>query len=208
MRPVNSCSGWTRGTGLMDATNIVAEGVEKLGVRTFVSFMQIIITHDYDTLRATNTSTIVGERNGVQVSLVYNSATVETPGSLYLRGSILGLMHPLLMDVSQIEPVWADLNGGMDKLEDLSAVTAKIRTELRAVADTRRAVSIDSSLDFKITGGNEAEALHTKVNIAPRANFTVPFPKLKQFDAASELAKLKGIIDYDKVVVVTGFAEV
>jgi 3-oxoacyl-ACP reductase-like protein len=42
----------------------------------------------------------------------------------------------------------------------------------------------------------------------PRANFQLPFPEIKQFDAESELAKLRGVIDLDKVVVLTGYAEV
>jgi len=31
---------------------------------------------------------------------------------------ILGLIHPLLF--GQVEPIWADLNGGMDRLPDLA----------------------------------------------------------------------------------------
>lgn len=58
--------GWTRGTGLMSATNLVAEGIEALGVRTFSA-----------------------------KEMAFN---------------ILGLMHPLVFDVAQIEPVWADVS--------------------------------------------------------------------------------------------------
>jgi len=29
--------------------------------------------------------------------------------------NILGLMHPLLFSITQIEPIWADLNSGMDR---------------------------------------------------------------------------------------------
>ena len=32
---IGAVIGWTRGTGLMSANNIVAEGIEKLGARTF-----------------------------------------------------------------------------------------------------------------------------------------------------------------------------
>lgn len=55
---------WTRGTGLMSATNSVAEGIESKGCRTFSA-----------------------------KEMAFN---------------ILGLMHPLLFDVTQIEPIWAD----------------------------------------------------------------------------------------------------
>lgn len=96
----------------------------------------------------------------------------------------------------------------MDKLPDLASVTTEIRANLNITASTRRAVSIDNSLDFKATRGADAEQIHLQVKVAPRANFSLPFPELKAFDAASELAKLRGVIDFDKVVVMTGYAEV
>ena len=100
------------------------------------------------------------------------------------------------------------LNGGMDKLADLAALTTDIRTTLQLTASTRRAISVDNSIDYKIMHGIEAEQIHVQVKVAPRANFTLQFPDLKSFDAESELAKLRGLIDLDKVVVMTGYAEV
>ena len=143
--------------------------------------------------------------------------------------NILGLMHPLVFDVAQIEPVWADvsisycphfpsrsltlalnrqLNGGMDKLSDLATLTTEIRANLQLTASTRRAIAVDNSLDYKSVHGAQAEQIHTQIKVAPRANFSLPFPELKPFDADSELAKLRGVIDFEKVVVVTGYAEV
>ncbi len=156
--------GWTRGTGLMSATNFVAEGIEKLGVRTFSA-----------------------------KEMAFN---------------ILGLMHPLLFNITQIEPIWADLNGGMDRLPDLAEVTTKIRTDLNATAGLRRAITMDTSADFKVIHGTEAERLHQKVTIAPRANFQHEFPALDHKDSLEKLSHLRGLIDLDKVIVVTGFAEV
>ncbi|KAK4046934.1 fatty acid synthase alpha subunit Lsd1 [Microbotryomycetes sp. JL201] len=156
--------GWTRGTGLMSATNTVAEGIEAQGCRTFSA-----------------------------KEMAFN---------------ILGLMHPLLFDVAQIEPVWADLNGGMDKLPDLANLTTEIRTNLNQTAATRRAIAVDNSADFKVTHGPDAEQIHLQVKVLPRAQFSLPFPELKPVDATSELTKLRGLIDLDKVVVLTGYAEV
>ena len=90
-------------------------------------------------------------------------------------------------------PSLSQLNGGMDKLPDLASVTTEIRANLNITASTRRAVSIDNSLDFKATRGADAEQIHLQVKVAPRANFSLPFPELKAFDAASELAKLREI---------------
>ncbi|KPV74523.1 uncharacterized protein RHOBADRAFT_28081 [Rhodotorula graminis WP1] len=156
--------GWTRGTGLMNATNSVAEGIEAQGCRTFSA-----------------------------KEMAFN---------------ILGLMHPLVFDVAQIEPVWADLNGGMDRLPDLANLTTDIRTKLNLTASTRRAIAKDNAIDYKVQHGPQAEQIHQQITVAPRANFSLPFPELKPVDASSELAKLRGLIDLDKVVVMTGYAEV
>jgi fatty acid synthase subunit alpha len=123
--------------------------------------------------------------------------------------NILGLMHPLMFDVTQVEPVWADFNGGMSAIADLHILNAKIRDDINKTASTRRAIAMDNSADFKVSSGSDAEAVQQKVNIAPRANFTLPFPKLAEnFDAQSDLTKIRGLIDLDKVIVVTGYAEV
>lgn len=156
--------GWTRGTGLMSATNIVAEGIEKMGVRTFSA-----------------------------KEMAFN---------------ILGLMHPLLFNITQIEPIWADLGGGMDRLPDLADVTTKVRSDLNSTAALRRAITMENSADFKVINGADAERLHQKVTIAPRANFQFDFPALESKDTLKELSHLQGLIDLEKVVVVTGFSEV
>ncbi|WVR07425.1 hypothetical protein IAU60_004466 [Kwoniella sp. DSM 27419] len=155
--------GWTRGTGLMSATNFVAEGLEKLGVRTFSA-----------------------------KEMAFN---------------ILGLMHPLLFDITQIEPIWADLNGGMDRVAGLAEVMTSIRLDLNKVADLRKAITVDNAADFQVINGGDAERLHQKVAIAPRANFSYDFPKIDTPDVLAELNHLQGLIDLDKVIVCTGFAE-
>ncbi|KAI5122922.1 hypothetical protein M0805_007600 [Coniferiporia weirii] len=156
--------GWTRGTGLMDATNMVAHQVESYGVRTFSA-----------------------------KEMAFN---------------ILGLMHPLLFSITQVEPIWADLNGGMDRLPDLAEITTNIRVTLNQQAELRRAITLDNSADFTVSKGGEAERVLQTVNVTPRANFKFDFPKLDSHESFSDIAKLQGLLDLDKVVVVTGFGEV
>ncbi|KAF9485144.1 fatty acid synthetase alpha subunit [Pholiota conissans] len=156
--------GWTRGTGLMGPTNIVAHELESYGVRTFSA-----------------------------KEMAFN---------------ILGLMHPLLFSITQVEPIWADLNGGMDRLPDLADITTRIRIKLNKKADLRRAIARDNSADFKITNGVEAERLLQTVDVLPRANFRFEFPTLESTSSLSDLSHLRGLVDLDKVVVVTGYGEV
>ncbi|KAI0077780.1 fatty acid synthase [Panus rudis PR-1116 ss-1] len=133
---------------------------------------------------------------------------VRTFSSKEMAFNILGLMHPLLFSITQVEPIWADLNGGMDRLPDLADITVRIRNDLLKKSELRRAITRDNAADFKVTNGVEAEKVLQTVNVTPRANFRFDFPALESPESLQDLSKLQGLIDLDNVVVVTGFAEV
>ncbi|KAJ4560110.1 beta subunit of fatty acid synthetase [Exophiala dermatitidis] len=158
--------GWTRGTGLMSGNNIVAEGVEKYGVRTFS-----------------------------QQEMAFN---------------LLGLMSPAIIDLCQTEPVFADLNGGLQFLPDLKDLMTKLRAEIMETSAIRQAVTKETAIENKVVNGEDSEALYKKVTIEPRANLKYPFPELPKWKEEIEPlnAKLKDMVDLDKVVVVTGFSEI
>ena len=158
--------GWTRGTGLMGGNNVVAEGVEKYGVRTFS-----------------------------QSEMAFN---------------LLGLMAPAIVNLCQQEPVFADLNGGLQFLPDLKDLMTRLRKDITETSEIRKAVTRETSLESKVVNGEGHEALYKKVDIQPRANLKFDFPKLPEWkDEVEPLnANLKGMVDLEKVVVVTGFAEV
>lgn len=156
--------GWTRGTGLMSGNNSVAEGIEKLGVRTFS-----------------------------QQEMAFN---------------ILGLMMPAVVSLCQQEPVWADLNGGLQFLPNLKDLTSQLRADLGEKTEVRRAVVAETAIEHQVVNGVEAERLHKKQMIQPRANMKFDFPAIKTAEQLSHLSHLKGMLDLDKVVVVTGFSEV
>jgi fatty acid synthase subunit alpha, fungi type len=133
---------------------------------------------------------------------------VRTFSAKEMAFNILGLMHPLLFSITQVEPIWADLNGGMDRLPDLADVTTRIRLALNKKSDLRRAIARDNAADFKITQGSDAERVHQTVSVTPRAKFRFPFPELEPAEDLKDLAKLQGMLDLERIVVVTGFAEV
>jgi fatty acid synthase subunit alpha len=158
--------GWTRGTGLMGANNIVAEGIEKYGVRTFS-----------------------------QQEMAFN---------------LLGLMAPAIVNLCQVEPVWADLNGGFQYIPNLKDLMTDLRKELTETSDVRRAVIKENAIENKVVNGEASEALYKKAKIEPRANLKFDFPKLPDWESEVKPLNedLKGMVDLEKVVVVTGFAEV
>ena len=158
--------GWTRGTGLMSGNNIVAEGVERYGVRTFS-----------------------------QQEMAFN---------------LLGLMAPAIVNLCQIEPVFADLNGGLQFLPDLQNLMANLRKDILETSEIRRAVAKEDAIENATVNGEDNGALYQKVMVEPRANIKYQFPDLPDWktDVQKLNASLKGMVDLDRVVVVTGFAEV
>ena len=158
--------GWTRGTGLMSANNITAEGVERLGVRTFS-----------------------------QQEMAFN---------------LLGLFSPEIINLCQEEPVFADLNGGMQYIPDLKQLMTKLRTDIMETSAVRSAVTKETAIENKIINGEDSEALYKKITIEPRANIKFQFPELPKWkeDIEPLNANLKDMVNLDKVVVVTGFSEI
>lgn len=158
--------GWTRGTGLMSGNNVVAEGVERFGVRTFS-----------------------------QQEMAFN---------------LLGLMSPNIVNLCQVEPVFADLNGGLQFIPDLNEMMTNLRKDIMETSEVRKSVTKETAIENKIVNGEDSEALYQKVTIEPRANIKYQFPELPDWksDIESLNADLKGMVNLDKVVVVTGFAEV
>ncbi|RKP32294.1 fatty acid synthase subunit alpha reductase [Metschnikowia bicuspidata] len=157
--------GWTRGTGLMSANNILAEGIEKVGVRTFS-----------------------------QKEMAFN---------------ILGLLTPQIVNLCQEQPVLADLNGGLQFIENLKEFTSKLRTDLVESADVRRAVSMENAIEQKVVHGSEVDANYARATVQPRANMTFAFPETKPYDELRRIApEMHGMLDLESVIVVTGFGEV
>ena len=150
----------------MSVNNITAEGVEKLGVRTFS-----------------------------QQEMAFN---------------LLGLFSPEIVNLCQSEPVFADLNGGMQYIPDLKQLMTKLRGDIMENSAIRSAVAKETAIENKIINGEDSAALYKKITIEPRANIKFQFPELPKWkeDIEPLNANLKGMVNLDKVVVVTGFSEI
>jgi fatty acid synthase subunit alpha len=103
--------------------------------------------------------------------------------------NILGLMHPILFSITQVEPVWGDLSGGFDRIADLADMTTRIRVGINKKAELRRAIARDNAAEFKVINGAEAERVLQTVNITPRANFRFEFPELPEVHTLGSLSQ-------------------
>ncbi|RPD67250.1 hypothetical protein L227DRAFT_605650 [Lentinus tigrinus ALCF2SS1-6] len=108
------------------------------------------------------TNTVDHERHGVR-----------TFSAKEIAFNNLGLMRPLLFSfsITQVEPVRADLNGGMDRLPDLPDITTRI---------SRR----------RTTGVEALRVLQT-LNVTARANFQFSFLNLEPAESLEDLTKLR-----------------
>ncbi|RFU28633.1 hypothetical protein B7463_g7708, partial [Scytalidium lignicola] len=157
--------GWTRGTGLMSDNDIVCEGIEKLGVRTFS-----------------------------QSNMAFN---------------ILGLMTSSLLCACQLEPLFADLSGGMETIPNLKEVTSRLRKEIVETSRTQKAVLEETLIDSQVEGKNVHEAVPKPPIITRRANIKLDFPQLPDHEEIERLKKdLLGMVDLESVVVIAGFSEI
>jgi fatty acid synthase subunit alpha, fungi type len=149
--------GWTRGTGLMNGNDIVAEEIEKLGVRTF--------------------------------------------SQQEMAASILALMAYPMVEMCHSEPLYADLNGGLQKISNLPDVLSQIRKSINRTADVRRALAHEALQD------GSGENFVDDEEIEARANISLGFPTLPTSMEIQSLDHLKGMVDLERVVVIAGFSE-
>ena len=122
--------------------------------------------------------------------------------------NILGLMVPSIAHLCENEPVYADLTGSIDSIPDLKDVTSLIRKDIMDKSDIRKALHLEMSRETNAIDGNDAPSIHHQFRIKPRANLTFQFPQtLDYLSDIAPLNDLKGMIDLERVVVVTGFSE-
>jgi fatty acid synthase subunit alpha len=86
----------------------------------------------------------------------------------------------------------------------------RLRTDIMESSDVRQAVIKETAIENKVVNGEDSGVLYKKVVAEPRANIKFEFPKLPDWDSEVKPLNenLKGMVNLDKVVVVTGFAEV
>lgn len=153
--------GWTRGTGLMKANDLVAEGMEKMGIRTF---------------------------------------SVEE-----MALHLLLLMSNPVAECCETSALYADVTGGLGQHPNLKSKLSALREEMQKTSSMRKAVKEDQKLD---TSPDITEDLYTPAP-PPLANLQLKFPDLPDYDTEIRPLSqhLHGMVDLDRVVVVTGIAE-
>ena len=121
--------------------------------------------------------------------------------------NILGLMTSDILETSQTEPLLADLSGGLNMMPDLKEQISQIRRDISETSASLRMQSAENEVERMSSA--DSRMSKTPSSLVPRANIKFPFPKLPDFHTEIDpLSSLRGMVDLDRVVVITGFAEV
>ncbi|KAJ2158045.1 fatty acid synthase alpha subunit Lsd1 [Coemansia sp. RSA 552] len=156
--------GWTRGTGLMSGNNVVAEYVERSGVRTFTA--------------------------------------------AEIAFSILGLMHSRVYAMAAMEPIWADMSGRFQYYPKVSQAVLGMHRSFAQMRSVLKASMADSVADFGLVADESTERVYKLHTLEQRANHKFKFPTIKSYEQLEHLHHLQGMVNLDKVVVITGYGEV
>ena len=116
--------------------------------------------------------------------------------------NILALMSPKVLPLSVVAPLVADLSGGMGTVPQLKDITVRIRKAINQLSEERRAIAKEASFD--------TPPLNVEAPMEKQANLIFEFPRLPDYTTEIKplTKELHGMVDLDRVVVVTGFAEV
>ncbi|KAJ2229527.1 fatty acid synthase alpha subunit Lsd1, partial [Coemansia sp. RSA 485] len=156
--------GWTRGTGLMSANNLIAQQIEDLGARTF--------------------------------------STAE------MAFFLLTILHPHIIRSVHSEPIWVDLRGGIQRLQNMDELFSKAKQTIDGISTTKRLISNELALDSLATGRVTLNTEDYSINADVLANHTLQMPGPVERSRLEHLPNLQDMLDLDKIVVITGYGEV
>ncbi|KAF5574855.1 3-oxoacyl-synthase [Fusarium subglutinans] len=114
------------------------------------------------------------------------------------------LAEPFAFQV-EMQPVYIDLSGGMNDTAGLHSVLSGIRRNLRQ--DSLIPPAQQRRQDYH--HDNQSGMQKDPSSVSPLANLKLGFPKLPDYhEEISPLHTLRGMVDPDRVVVITGMSEV
>lgn len=121
---------------------------------------------------------------------------------------IAGLMASPVASYCELEPLLADISGGLSAHSSLRALLDQIQSSFNTRSEVRRALKKESALEEEAVSG---AALSKTVNRKLNRRARIKLNDYKLPDYASEIAplsaQLQGMVDLDRVPVIVGFGE-
>ncbi|KAJ2889847.1 fatty acid synthase alpha subunit Lsd1, partial [Coemansia aciculifera] len=125
--------------------------------------------------------------------------------------SILGLAHPRIRRIAHRQPIFADFDGGMKFLSDVSSIMTETRRAIQHKSNVLQTISREARLEFADQHRRPETIVVAHVSSEDSAPLAKPkhhFPTPCHYEQLEHLRHLQGMVNLDKVVVVTGYGEV
>ncbi|OHE96344.1 fatty acid synthase subunit alpha [Colletotrichum orchidophilum] len=145
--------------------------------------------------------------NDIVAESVEADLGVRTFSAREMAFNIVMLLTPNLVCLCEDEPVFADFNGNLDCVDGLKAFVDQARATIREKSEIARAIQAEDDLEAHDTG--TMPQIDSPQPESVRALLSVGFPELTDYDdTVGDLgSQLHGMVDPDRVVVITGFGE-
>ncbi|KAJ2900394.1 fatty acid synthase alpha subunit Lsd1, partial [Coemansia aciculifera] len=121
---------------------------------------------------------------------------------------ILGLLRQPIRRLAQRMPIWADLSSGMTRFKHISTVNGNARQAILQKSSAVQHIARETARDHSSANFRS----HSKVGAAlDEGSLAKPkhhFPTPRHYEQLEHLRHLQGMVNLDKVVVITGYGEV
>ncbi|KAJ2487623.1 fatty acid synthase alpha subunit Lsd1 [Coemansia sp. RSA 2050] len=133
---------------------------------------------------------------------------VRTFSTREMAFNVLGLTHPRIRRLACHRPVLADLNGGMGGINDFGDAVGRARMAIQRKISTLKVVAREAALDSAALHYQPAPTSAPAHNANSLAKHKYHFPTICHYGQLEHLQHLQGMVNLDKVIVVTGYGEV
>ncbi|PYH65948.1 fatty acid synthase subunit alpha [Aspergillus vadensis CBS 113365] len=157
---------------------------------------------------------IIGWTRGTGLMSANNSVAediekmgVRTFSQVEMAHYILVLMSSPIATECEVTPVQADLSGGMGHFPNFKETVDSIRQKQKETSEIREALAKEEVFERAALGKPSEEAPQVREQ---KARLALEFPRLPDYqtEILPLAGQLRGMVDLDRVVVVTGFSEV
>ena len=123
--------------------------------------------------------------------------------------NILALMTEPIASLCEDEPLYADLNGGLQFVDDLKKELASARGDILNVSRIRKALLAERVREETVLNASQnLSSSQQNRKLRRRANLEVGFPDLPSYQTATAgLRDLQGMVDLQRTVVVVGYSD-
>lgn len=125
--------------------------------------------------------------------------------------NILALLTDPIIELCETEPLWADLNGGLDLLPDLKKILVEARSEISLSAEIRKAIKDEDDKQRVLTGSAlDSQKFDSKMRQPKHlSTLEIGFPRLPDHkQTIMPLRHLEGMVDPASTIVIVGFSEI